>query len=42
MTIAHLEAADVLSIYVGKAGGIGPAKKIAAFARSSGLKCHDR
>ena len=39
MTLAHLGAADVLSIYVGKAGGIRPAQKIAAFAKSAGLKC---
>jgi L-alanine-DL-glutamate epimerase-like enolase superfamily enzyme len=37
--LAALQAADVLSIYVGKAGGIGPAKKIAEFAASAGLKC---
>ena len=37
--LAVLEAADVFSIYVGKAGGIGPAQKIAAFAASAGLKC---
>ncbi|MDB6125920.1 MAG: Mandelate racemase/muconate lactonizing protein [Pedosphaera sp.] len=39
MTLAHLQAADVFSIYVGKAGGIGPARKIAEFAESTGLKC---
>jgi muconate cycloisomerase len=39
MMLAHLEVADVFSIYVGKAGGIGPARKIAAFAESAGLKC---
>jgi len=38
-TLAQLGAADVFSIYVGKAGGIAPAKKIAEFAESSGLKC---
>src|SRR5262249_29688177 len=32
-------AADVLSIYVGKAGGIGPARQIARFAQSARLKC---
>jgi muconate cycloisomerase len=37
-TLAHLGAADVFSIYVGKAGGIGPAKRIAEFAESAGLK----
>jgi L-alanine-DL-glutamate epimerase-like enolase superfamily enzyme len=39
MTLARLDAADVFSIYVGKAGGIGPAKKIADFAEKAGLKC---
>src|SRR6266850_1904909 len=39
MTLARLGATDVFSIYVGKAGGIGPAKRIAAFAQSAGLKC---
>jgi muconate cycloisomerase len=38
-TLAHLGAADVFSIYVGKAGGIGEARKIAEFAQSAGLKC---
>jgi muconate cycloisomerase len=39
MTLARLDAADVFSIYVGKAGGIAPAKKIAEFAASAGIKC---
>jgi muconate cycloisomerase len=38
MTLGRLGAADVFSIYVGKAGGIGPAKKIAEFASSVGVK----
>jgi muconate cycloisomerase len=38
MTLGRLGAADVFSIYVGKAGGIGPAKKIAEFAASVGIK----
>lgn len=38
-TLAQLGAADVFSIYVGKAGGIGPAKKIAEFAQAKNLKC---
>jgi muconate cycloisomerase len=38
-TLALLHAADVLSIYVGKAGGIGPARAIADFAHGGGLKC---
>ena len=37
--LARLNAADVFSIYVGKAGGIAPARKIALFAESVGLKC---
>jgi L-alanine-DL-glutamate epimerase-like enolase superfamily enzyme len=39
ITLAGLNAADVFSIYVGKAGGIGPARRIAEFATSAGLKC---
>jgi len=39
MTLARLGAADVFSIYVGKAGGICPAKRIAEFAESARLKC---
>jgi L-alanine-DL-glutamate epimerase-like enolase superfamily enzyme len=38
-TLARLGAADVFSIYVGKAGGIGEARKIAEFAQAVGLKC---
>jgi muconate cycloisomerase len=38
-TLWRLGAADVFSIYVGKAGGIGPAKAIADFAHEHGLKC---
>ncbi len=37
--LLHMKAADVLSVYVGKAGGIGPAKQIADFAASAGLRC---
>ncbi|HEX5472550.1 MAG TPA: mandelate racemase/muconate lactonizing enzyme family protein [Lacipirellulaceae bacterium] len=37
--LARAEAADVFSIYVGKAGGIGPARDIAEFAHSVGIKC---
>lgn len=37
--LAHAKAADVFSIYVGKAGGIGPAREIAGFAQSVGLSC---
>jgi muconate cycloisomerase len=39
MTLARLEAADVFSIYLGKAGGICPARAIAVFAESAGLEC---
>jgi L-alanine-DL-glutamate epimerase-like enolase superfamily enzyme len=38
-TLARASACDVFSIYVGKAGGIGPAREIAEFARSAGLSC---
>jgi L-alanine-DL-glutamate epimerase-like enolase superfamily enzyme len=38
-TLAQLGAADVFSIYIGKAGGIGPALKIAQFAESVGIAC---
>ncbi|HJQ81532.1 MAG TPA: enolase C-terminal domain-like protein [Lacipirellulaceae bacterium] len=37
--LARAEAADVFSIYIGKAGGIGPARRIAEFAQSVGIKC---
>src|SRR5262249_3940443 len=37
--LAHAEAADVFSIYIGKAGGVGPACEIAEFAASVGIKC---
>jgi len=37
--LARAEAADVFSIYIGKAGGIAPARDIAVFAQSVGLKC---
>jgi muconate cycloisomerase len=39
MAIARAGAADVLSIYVGKGGGIGAARKIAAVAEAAGLTC---
>jgi L-alanine-DL-glutamate epimerase-like enolase superfamily enzyme len=38
-TLARAEAADVFSIYVGKAGGIAPAFEIAKFAERVGVKC---
>jgi L-alanine-DL-glutamate epimerase-like enolase superfamily enzyme len=39
MAIARAGAADILSIYVGKGGGIGPARKIASVAEAAGLTC---
>jgi L-alanine-DL-glutamate epimerase-like enolase superfamily enzyme len=37
--LARAEAADVFSVYVGKSGGLGPARAIAEFAQSVGIKC---
>jgi L-alanine-DL-glutamate epimerase-like enolase superfamily enzyme len=37
--IAHARAADVLSVYVGKSAGIGPAREAAAVADAAGLAC---
>ena len=37
--LATAGAADVFSVYVGKGGGIGPARKIAAVAEAAGLTC---
>jgi L-alanine-DL-glutamate epimerase-like enolase superfamily enzyme len=37
--LAQIEAADVFSIYVGKAGGISNARDIARYAESVGLSC---
>ncbi|MSU50748.1 MAG: mandelate racemase/muconate lactonizing protein [Opitutus sp.] len=39
MMLARLGAAEVFSVYVGKAGGIGPARQLADFAESVGIKC---
>jgi muconate cycloisomerase len=39
VAIVRAGAADVLSIYVGKGGGIGYARKIAAIAEGAGLVC---
>ncbi|HXF61767.1 MAG TPA: enolase C-terminal domain-like protein [Caldilineaceae bacterium] len=39
MAIVRAGAADVLSVYVGKGGGIGPARKMAAVAEAAGLAC---
>jgi L-alanine-DL-glutamate epimerase-like enolase superfamily enzyme len=38
MSVVRAEAADVLSIYVGK-GGIGAARKVAAVAEAAGITC---
>jgi L-alanine-DL-glutamate epimerase-like enolase superfamily enzyme len=37
--LARAKACDVFSIYIGKAGGIGPAKTIADFALAQGIAC---
>ncbi len=37
--LARAGACDVFSIYVGKAGGIGPARAIADFALAQGIAC---
>lgn len=39
MTVVKAKAADVISVYVGKGGGIGSARKIAAVAEAAGLTC---
>lgn len=39
MAVVRAGAADVLSIYIGKGGGIGPARKVAAVAEAAGLTC---
>ena len=39
MALARAAAADILSVYVGKGGGIGPARKIAGVAEAAGLTC---
>ena len=39
MALIRAGAADVLSVYVGKGGGIGPARKVAAIAEGAGLTC---
>jgi len=39
MTLIRAEAADVFSVYVGKAGGIGPARRIVAVAEAAGIAC---
>jgi muconate cycloisomerase len=37
--LARAGACDVFSIYVGKSGGIGPAKVVADFAQGQGIAC---
>ena len=39
MGLARTGAADVLSLYVGKGGGVSAARKIAAVAEAAGLAC---
>src|SRR5204862_229257 len=39
MALICAGAADVFSVYVGKGGGIGPARKVAAIAEGAGLTC---
>ena len=39
MRLVRAGAADIFSIYVGKSGGIGPARKIAAVAEAAGISC---
>jgi L-alanine-DL-glutamate epimerase-like enolase superfamily enzyme len=39
MSLARVGAADVLSLYVGKGGGVSVARKIAAVAEAAGLVC---
>jgi muconate cycloisomerase len=39
MNLARAGAADVLSIYEGKGGGLGMARKVAAVAEAAGLVC---
>ena len=39
MSVVRSNAADILSAYVGKGGGIGPVRKIATIADAAGLSC---
>lgn len=39
LAIVRSGAADILSVYVGKGGGIGPARKMAAVAEAAGIVC---
>ena len=40
LRVVELEAADIISIKIGKAGGLIKAKKIAAIAEAAGLSCY--
>jgi muconate cycloisomerase len=37
--LARAGACDVFSVYIGKSGGIGPARDVADFAMSRGIAC---
>jgi muconate cycloisomerase len=39
MALVRANAADVFSVYVGKGGGIGEARKLTAVAEAAGLTC---
>lgn len=39
MALVRAQAADVFSIYIGKGGGIGAARSVAAVAEAAGLTC---
>lgn len=39
MALARAQAADVFSVYIGKGGGIGAARQVAAVAEAAGLTC---
>jgi muconate cycloisomerase len=39
LRLVRADAADVFSVYVGKAGGIGPARRIVAIAEAAGVAC---
>jgi L-alanine-DL-glutamate epimerase-like enolase superfamily enzyme len=39
LALVRAGAADILSVYIGKGGGLGPARKVAALAEAAGLTC---
>ncbi len=39
LALVRTQSADIFSVYVGKGGGIGSARKIAAVAQAAGLTC---